>query len=295
MKFVTLADLAATIRRNVHKIPHDVDFVIGVPRSGMIAASIIAEFLNVPLIDVDSFALYGALPTGGRRSRFHRQTVTEMPHVLVVDDTMFHGHSLKNTKNKLEPFVPFSRKFEYKFVYMAVFLEGPNCGVDIWLEDLRQYTDGYTTFVLYEWNIFHHVPKFMGKCIYDIDGVLCLDPPDERSGRPYMDYIPNAVPLFTPTVKEGELVSYRMERYSVLTEWWLHNQGVTYGALTMFPANSYDERAGMGISPAAFKTDIYRLRSWAKLFVESDDRQAREIYGLTGQPVYSVETNKIYE
>ena len=29
MKFVTLADLAATIRRNVHKIPHDVDFVIG--------------------------------------------------------------------------------------------------------------------------------------------------------------------------------------------------------------------------------------------------------------------------
>ena len=26
MKFVTLADLAATIRRNVHKIPHDVDF-----------------------------------------------------------------------------------------------------------------------------------------------------------------------------------------------------------------------------------------------------------------------------
>ena len=39
MKFVTLADLAATIRRNVHKIPHDVDFVIGIPRSGIIAAS----------------------------------------------------------------------------------------------------------------------------------------------------------------------------------------------------------------------------------------------------------------
>jgi len=292
MKFVTLADLAATIRRNVHKIPHDVDFVIGVPRSGVIAAGIIAEFLNAPLIDVDSFAKFGALPTGGRRSRFHRRPVTEKPRVLVVDDTIFHGWSLRETKNKL---APFARRYGFEFVYMAVFLEGPNDGVDIWLEDLRRYTDGYTTFVLYEWNIFHHVPKFMGECIYDIDGVLCLDPPDERSGRPYMDYIPNAVPLFTPTVKVGELVTYRLERYRDLTEWWLHNQGVTYGALTMFPAKSYDERAGMGISPAAFKADIYRLRPWAKLFVESDDRQAREIYGLTGKPVYSVETNKIYE
>ena len=292
MKFVTLAELAGTIRKNVHKIPHDVDFVIGVPRSGVIAAGIIAEFLNAPLIDVDSFAKFGALPTGGRRSRFHMRPVTERSRVLVVDDTIFHGWSLQETKNKL---APFARKFGYEFVYLAVFLEGPNDGVDIWLEDLRRYTDGYTTFVLYEWNIFHHVPKLMGECIYDIDGVLCLDPPDERSGRPYLDYLPNAVPLFTPTVKVGELVTYRLEKYRELTEWWLYSQGVKYGALTMFPAKSYDERAGMGISPAAFKADIYRLRPWAKLFVESDDRQAREIYGLAGKPVYSVETNKIYE
>lgn len=292
MKFVTLAELAGTIRKNVHKIPHDVDFVIGVPRSGVIAAGIIAEFLNAPLIDVDSFAKFGALPTGGRRSRFHRRPVTERSRVLVVDDTIFHGWSLRETKNKL---APFARKFGYEFVYLAVFLEGPNDGVDIWLEDLRRYTDSYTTFVLYEWNIFHHVPKLMGECIYDIDGVLCLDPPDERSGQPYLDYLPNAVPLFTPTVKVGELVTYRLEKYRELTEWWLYSQGVKYGALTMFPAKSYDERAGMGISPAAFKADIYRLRPWAKLFVESDDRQAREIYGLAGKPVYSVETNKIYE
>lgn len=292
MKFVTLAELAGTIRKNVHKIPHDVDFVIGVPRSGVIAAGIIAEFLNAPLIDVDSFAKFGALPTGGRRSRFHRRPVTERSRVLVVDDTIFHGWSLRETKNKL---APFARKFGYEFVYLAVFLEGPNDVVDIWLEDLRRYTDGYTTFVLYEWNIFHHVPKLMGECIYDIDGVLCLDPPDERSGRPYLDYLPNAVPLFTPTVKVGELVTYRLEKYRELTEWWLRNQGVTYGALTMFPAKSYDERAGMGISPAAFKADIYRLRPWAKLFVESDDRQAREIRAITRRPVYSVETNKMYE
>lgn len=290
MKFVTLAELAGTIRKNVHKIPHDIDFVIGVPRSGVIAAGIIAEFLNAPLIDVDSFAKFGALPTGGRRSRFHRRSNAKKTRVLVVDDTIFHGWSLRAAKEKLEPF-----SFRYEFIYIAVFLEGPCDAVDIWLADLRRYTDGYTTFVLYEWNIFHHVPKLMGECIYDIDGVLCLDPPDERSGRPYLDYLPNAVPLFTPTVKVGELVTYRLEKYRELTEWWLYSQGVKYGALTMFPAKSYDERAEMGISPAAFKADIYRLRPWAKLFVESDDRQAREIHAITRRPVYSVETNKIYE
>lgn len=289
MKFVTLADLAATIRRNVHKIPHDVDFVIGIPRSGIIAASIIAEFLNAPLIDADSFVT-GALPTGGRRSRFHRRSNTKKPRVLVVDDTIFHGRSLRAAKEKLEPL-----GFKYEFIYMAVFLEGPCDAVDIWLADLRQYTEGFTSFVLYEWNIFHHIPGFMSVCLYDIDGVLCLDPPDERSGQPYLDYLPNAVPLFTPTVKVGELVTYRLEKYRDLTEWWLRNQGVTYGALTMFPAKSYDERAEMGISPAAFKADIYRLRPWAKLFVESDDRQAREIHAITRRPVYSVETNKMYE
>jgi len=291
MKFVTLADLAATIRRNVHKIPHDVDIVAGVPRSGVIAASIIAEFLNAPLIDVDSFAL-GTPPTGGRRSRFHRIQHVANPRVLVVDDTIFHGRSLRAAKEKL---APLGRAFGYEFIYMAVFLEGPCDAVDIWLADLRQYTEGFASFVLYEWNIFHHIPGFMSVCLYDIDGVLCQDPPDERSGQPYLDYLPNAVPLFTPTVKVGELVTYRLEKYRDLTEWWLRSQGVTYGALTMFPAKSYDERAGMGISPAAFKADIYRLRPWAKLFVESDDRQAREIHAITRRPVYSVETNKIYE
>lgn len=292
MKYVTIADLAATIRRNVHKIPHDVDFVIGVPRSGVIAAGIIAEFLNAPLIDVDSFAKFGALPTGGRRSRFHRRPATERSRVLVVDDTIFHGWSLRETKNKL---APFARKFGYEFLYLAVYLEGPNDGVDIWLEDLRRYTDGYTTFVLYEWNIFHHVPKIMGECIYDIDGVLCLDPPDERDRRAYVDYLQKAIPLFTPTVKVGELVTYRLEKYREATEEWLRSEGVNYGALTMFPAESYEERAGTGVSPAVFKADIYRQRTWAKLFVESDDRQAREIFGLTGRPVYCVETNKMYE
>ena len=52
MKYITLNDLSNTIRKNIWKIPRDIDFVLGIPRSGMIVASIISSYLNVPLIDI---------------------------------------------------------------------------------------------------------------------------------------------------------------------------------------------------------------------------------------------------
>lgn len=289
MKYVTLSELSLTIRRNVQKIPHDVDFVIGIPRSGIIAASIIAEFLNAPLIDIDSF-IFGAKPTGGRRVRFHPYQYRLKPRVLVVDDTIFHGRSLEASKAKLTPFAG-----KYEFIYLAVYLEGPCHDVDIWLEDLRGYTEGFKSFVLYEWNIFHHIPKFMEVCMYDIDGVLCVDPPDERDGKRYVDYICNAVPLFTPTVKIGEIVSYRLEKYRKETEKWLVGHNIQYGKLTLFPAQSWQERDREGIPPSVFKAKIYKERTWAKLFVESSDLQARIIHARAGKPVYCVETNVMYD
>lgn len=33
MKYITIADLSDTIRKNIWKIPHDIDCVIGIPRS----------------------------------------------------------------------------------------------------------------------------------------------------------------------------------------------------------------------------------------------------------------------
>lgn len=69
MKYITLNDLSNTIRTNIYKIPRDIDFIIGVPRSGMIAASIISSYLNVPLIDVNSFVA-GLEPGGGSRLNY---------------------------------------------------------------------------------------------------------------------------------------------------------------------------------------------------------------------------------
>lgn len=285
MKYITLNDLASTIRKNLHKIPHDVDFVIGIPRSGTIVASIISEYLNVPLVDLDSFCKGGLPVGGGRLSLVGRREASKK--VLVVDDTVFRGTSMRKTKEKLKDFS------EYKFVYLVAYLEGSAIGeVNIYLEDVRKYTKG-VGIVLYEWNIFNHYSLVSSRCMYDIDGVFCVDPPDERTGKEYEDYIENAVPFIIPRVSIGPIVTYRLEKYRATTEGWLKRQGIRYSSLEMFPAMSWEERFRSGISPEQMKANKYKSSN-SILFIESEDKQAKEIYRLSGKPVLSIETNTLY-
>lgn len=166
--------------------------------------------------------------------------------------------------------------------------------IDIFLEDVRKYTDNFTKCVLYEWNIFQHNEGVMGKCLYDMDGVLCLDPPDERNEKEYMEYIKNAIPLFIPKTKIGGIVTYRLIKNKEITEKWLKEQGVKYGELVMFNANTWNERALSGIPPEVHKGEFYKNNNYT-LFVESDERQAKRIYEISNKPVLSIETNKLYQ
>lgn len=284
MKYITLNDLTKTIRKNISKIPHDIDFVIGIPRSGMIVGSIISEYLNVPLIDIDSYC-NGSKPTGGNRLTLLNKPKTNK--VLVVDDTVYSGSSMKSTKDKLQ-------NDEHEFIYMCAYLEGNgDKDIDFYLEDVRKYTKQFPN-VIYEWNIFHHYPHIMLRCIYDIDGVFCLDPPDERNTKEYEEYIKNAIPLFIPSVPIGKIVTYRLIKYESETVKWLHDNGIHCNNMIMFNAQSYEDREKMNISPAQMKAAAYIIDNTSILFIESDDRQAQEIYKLSGKPVLCIESNKLY-
>ena len=285
MRYITLSELTTTIRNNVWKIPHNIDFVIGIPRSGMIVGSIISEFLNVPLIDINSFCA-GAQPSGGRRLGLVNES--KYNRVLVVDDTCYSGNAIREAKEKL-------KGYNQEFIYLAAYLEG--WGMDelnIWLDDVRKDVDTVCKLVLYEWNIFNHHPHIMSKCLYDIDGVVCLDPPDDFFTEKYEDYIKNAVPLYIPKVKVRGFVSYRIEKYRDITTKWLADQGITYDNLILFNAQSKSERDFSGISPEKMKAYVYKNDSGSILFIESDDWQAQQIHSMTNKPVLCVKTNKLY-
>ena len=92
MQYRSVADLNDTIYRNVPRLPKDIDLVVGIPRSGLLAASLISLTLNLPLADLDGFV-------AGAAAR-HR-TVSglgsdggEFKNVLVADDSINSGKSI---------------------------------------------------------------------------------------------------------------------------------------------------------------------------------------------------------
>ena len=55
MNFITVAELNSDIVENLHNIPRNIDIIVGIPRSGMLVATLISLYMNKPLSDFDSF------------------------------------------------------------------------------------------------------------------------------------------------------------------------------------------------------------------------------------------------
>lgn len=286
MTYKSYEDLSDCIRRNAWKIPQDVDLIVGVPRSGMIPALMLAELLNKRCTDLDAFIEGREMSCGGRQ-RLMRETA-RTKKVLVLDDTVFFGNAMRKVRERLAPL-----EGQYDIIYGCVYAEGRNAKqmVDLWLEDI--WREGEKMW-LYEWNALHHYGKKTQLSMWDIDGLVCKDPPDDRNAPAYEAYLPDAVPMIIPTTRIGAFVTYRLERYRGVTEAWLHGHGIDYGELLMFNAPNRDIRNSM-MSPAKYKAQLYRQATWAQLFMESDARQAERIFQLAGKPVWCYENGRMYQ
>lgn len=164
---------------------------------------------------------------------------------------------------------------------------------DIYLRDVRDLAKKSDIgIVLYEWNLFAN-PGIINKTIFDLDGVFCVDPPDERNITKYLKYIENPEQLFIPTTDGTVTVlTYRLNKYRPETESFLKTLGLNKVHLYMYNAETYEKRSK--VPPYIYKGEFYKQATDFKLFVESSDYQARKINEISGKPVYCVETNKMY-
>lgn len=284
MMYKSYKDLADTIRLNAWKVPKDVDLIVGVPRSGMMCAIMLAELLNKDVATMDDLVAGHTMGCGGRSMLIKR---ARSKKVLMVDDTVFQGTSLKKYRHLIE-----MRNLPFQFIYACIYAEGEHAKemVDIYFEDIYQPNE---KLYLYEWNILHHYEHKTKFFMFDMDGVLCKEPPDERRTEEYEAYIKEAVPIVVPTTKVGAIVTYRMEKYRKVTEAWLKRWGIECGELRMCPAKDYHQRAWK-MQPDVFKGEIYREAKWAQLFIESNAYQAKIINSISKKPVFCYEDGVMY-
>lgn len=276
LEFRSISDLNELIVKNLYKFPHNIDLIVGVPRSGMLPANLLALYLNKPFTDIDSF-IDGRIYSSGERGK--HISCTDYGNILIVDDSISSGNALEKAKQKLKPV---EANFHIQYAAIIASAKGSKM-VDYYCE-IIDYPR------VFQWNIFHH--GIISHSCMDIDGVLCVDPPIDDDGENYINYITNAIPLYIPTIEIDTLVSCRLEKYRGITENWLAQHGVKYKKLIMLDFKSKEERLEWG-KHGEYKGEVFK-HSDTQLFIESSYKQAMEICRISNKPVFCTETFQMY-
>ena len=95
MNFKSYRDLIRDVRTLCGRLPQDFDLVIGIARSGLLPATMIALHMNVPLSIID-----GGTKLGGKRV----QLLKDKPirKALLVDDTSYGGATMRRSMRKVD-------------------------------------------------------------------------------------------------------------------------------------------------------------------------------------------------
>lgn len=282
MFFKSISDLNKDIIFNLHRIPKDIDLVVGVPRSGLLVANIIALHLNVPLVDLDGFIEGKVFQSGvTRRAKDYDIKIKNPKKILIVEDSVCSGRSIENAREKI---LALKREDIEVLFFAAYVAPDKEKLVDIYLDVCELPR-------VFEWNIMHH--EIIEKSCFDLDGVLCIDPneSDDDDGEIYKSFLRGVKPLFVPTKEIGNIVTCRLEKYRVETEEWLKRNNIKYKNLIMMNYKSKEERRKAG-KHAEYKAENYKKTN-SSLFIESDLRQAISISKIANKPVFCIEVQKM--
>lgn len=282
MNYKSIFDLNKDITKWLYSLPNDIDVVVGVPRSGLLAANILALHKNLPLTDIEGLLNDKLISGGYRLNQSNNFLNKKYPlNILILDDSINSGRQLMNIKSKIN-----ESKTIHNYRYGAVYATNNSKKfVDYWYEIVNQPR-------VFEWNIMHH-DYFLNRSCVDIDGILCPDPTEKQNddGKNYIKFISETKPRFIPSYEIGWLVTCRLEKYREYTEAWLNKYNITYKNLIMMDLPDMQTRRKFA-NHGKFKANFY-AKTNALLFIESSHDQAIEIARLSGKSVYCFETNEM--
>jgi adenine/guanine phosphoribosyltransferase-like PRPP-binding protein len=256
--------------------------VLGIPRSGMLPASLIAVWLNLPLYTINNSShhkletMSACSASGGTRMR---DLESSGGKILVVDDTIFAGVAIADMREKISAYSIVNTNEE---VLYAVVYAHPDSleKVDFFGKELKPPH-------LLEWHFFNsdHVTR----ALFDLDGVFCPNVPYDkcRNEEQYINYIKNVKPLYhrIPNKPCHGIVTARLDKYRDITEEWLERHGVKYRSLKMYPTEKEKIRDKNHTHEAASFKAKHFMSSSAHIFVESELPEARIIRERSGKLV----------
>lgn len=271
-RFVTLAELTAWTNEWVKSLPSDCDVVIGIPRSGLLVATIVALKLGKPLTTPELFL--------DNRYWMSRRMERTKPYrrILLIDDSISSG---KTFEQNLALIRSAGAYYEVTRGALIVTPEGKS-SVDQFYVEIPQPR-------LFEWNMLH-VKR--GVLAVDLDGVICENCPPgvDADDVRYATWIRTAKPYLIPTFEIDFIVSSRLERYRKETEEWLSRHGVRYQKLMLWEITSKQEGRGRHAEQKIEKL----LQIKPEMFWESSGGQAREIWCATRIPTLCVDEMRLF-
>lgn len=264
MNFVNYQELMRDIKSFALKVPEDVDVIVGIPRSGLMVASILVLYMNKSLGTIVDGKI--TILRGGERD----EQDTPVRQILVLDDSVNSGQTIKNTARTLLN--------ANCLVIFGCIYKNPDYKLKILYErDVAMPR-------LFEWNFMNS--DMLGSACVDMDGVLCVDPKPEEIdyGPKYLKFLKNTKPLYVPKREIHSIVTARPERYRLETEVWLKNHGIKYKHLIMRQYESFNIKD--------FKLAAYAT-SPCKIFIESNADIAFNMGLLSTKPLICIENMQV--
>tara|TARA_B100002019_G_C21194353_1_gene560561 strand:- start:93 stop:1142 length:1050 start_codon:yes stop_codon:yes gene_type:complete len=253
------------------------DGIVGVPRSGMVPASVIATHINKPLFSIhenEIVILTHASDYGGGRMKYYKKydSSDKFKKLLFVDDTSCSGKTVKAMKKTFGKNIKFASIFSTEVSsnlldYCSKKLEIPH---------------------ILEWNFFNS--GYCGTTCFDIDGIFCNDVPLDvcKDEKLYVKYIKKVEPYqkrIPKLFKAKALVTGRLEKFREETEFWLKKHGFNYEHLIMFPTEQQSRRDKNHYEVVGrYKSEIFKKFN-CDFFVESSEEEAKYIKHFSGKTV----------
>lgn len=280
LQYISLEQMTADVRQFIGCLPANTAAVAGVPRSGMLPATIIALLLHVPLFELSR--KYGLRPLdhGGRLTT---EPTDPTGPLVVIDDSVNSGTAMRWARE-----VAGRCACQFRSKIFAAMYPRPGAA-----QELDLFYRLAPLPHLFEWNLFNcHQVRYLAS---DMDGILCEDwPGGDENGAEYQQFLESARPRWLPRRSTLPLiVTARLEHHRPTTMRWLATHRVEVRRLVMGPWTSATERR-RSYRAGEFKGAAYK-DSTCGLFIESDSRQAREIFETAHKPVLCPATGEVFQ